>query len=100
MNKHWPHPKFATQICETLARADALCSELLSQIEGLMGAEEGTPEAARLIRLSNLVYAYEECRVSLDDKSECRHVPVRAALDDSIGCIRCGVLLKMPGDEE
>ncbi len=72
-------------MCRLQDAADAMHRELLRQIEPLM-ISTATPHADTLRRLAALVDAYEEVRHPID----CDHMPMGAALDSSVHCIRCG----------
>lgn len=72
--------------CKISDAADAMHRELLRQVEDLMGSNVGTPNGETLARLSALVEAYEQTRWPVG----CDHIPMQAALDASVACIRCG----------
>jgi hypothetical protein len=50
------------RICGLQEPADAMHGFLLTEIDGLMSAAAGTPEAERLSRLADLVGSYESAR--------------------------------------
>ncbi len=106
-DERYSAPKFATTVGETLARADALHSELLGQIQNLAESifaerEKGDSKPVSeqsLRRITFIVEAYEASRFSFDDNGECHHVSVRTGLKGEISCVRCGLLMS-DGSEE